>query len=201
MTENRRYSMKKRGGALFYFKDGVVMSDEDVLFDLNMLNDTNIFFKSELSRYKEVNRLDVWKSSYNSEDALIAELQDKCDKKQEHIIHLENKIHRMREDIKRLEALYHYRGYIGSGDVKKEYYRMEKLLRAENNKLKEENEQLKSEKEDMQILINNISDQRDEFHRAVRENANRVGELKKENEDLKKDVRRLHSEVCRRRGY
>lgn len=61
--------------------------------------------KSELSRYKEVNRLDIWKSSYSSEDALITELQNKCDKKQEHIVILENKIKRMREAIHKLERL------------------------------------------------------------------------------------------------
>jgi len=82
---------------------------------------------------------------------LLNELQIKCDNKQEHIVVLENKIHRMREDIKRLEALYHYRGYIGSGDVKKEYYRMEKLLKAENDKLEKENGELKQS-------VNNFKD-------------------------------------------
>jgi hypothetical protein len=53
MTENKRYSMKKRGGALFYFKDGVIMLDEDVLFDLNMLNDTNNALKSNRHRFEE----------------------------------------------------------------------------------------------------------------------------------------------------
>ena len=56
MTENKRYSMKKRGGALFYFKDGVIMSDEDVLFDLNMLNDTNNALKSDRHRFEEENK-------------------------------------------------------------------------------------------------------------------------------------------------
>lgn len=55
------------------------------------------------------------------------------------------------------------------------------------NDLVDENEQLKSEKKDMQILINTISDQRNEFHRGARENANRVGKLEKENEQLKQD--------------
>ena len=56
------------------------------------------------------------------------------------------------------------------------------------NKLAEENEKLKSENDDMRFLINNISAQRDEFHRGARENANRVGKLKKENEKLKKEI-------------
>ena len=46
------------------------------------------------------------------------------------------------------------------------------------NKLAEENEQLK-------LQLQNTSDQRDEFHRGARENANRVGKLEKENEQLK----------------
>ena len=45
------------------------------------------------------------------------------------------------------------------------------------NSLSEENEQLKTQ-------LQNVSDQRDEFHRGARENANRVGKLEKENEQL-----------------
>lgn len=54
-----------------------------------------------------------------------------------------------------------------------------------------ENEQLKSENEDMKRLINNISLQRDEFHRGARENANRVGKLKRENKELKEEHERV----------
>ena len=57
--------------------------------------------------------------------------------------------------------------------------------------VEKENEQLKSENEDMRRLINNISHQRDEFHRGARENANRVGKLKKENEQLKHKLKSL----------
>ena len=56
------------------------------------------------------------------------------------------------------------------------------------NDLNDENKKLKSENEDMRRLINNISHQRDEFHRGARENANRVGKLKKENEQLKQSI-------------
>lgn len=65
---------------------------------------------------------------------------------------------------------------------------------AENqiNELSEENEQLK-------ILLDNISAQRDEFHRGARENANRVGELEKENEQLKKENKKLHETMYRTR--
>ena len=92
------------------------------------LMEENKQLQSELSRYKEVNRLDIWKSSYSSEDALITELQNKCDKKQEHIILLENKIHRMREAIHKLEWLATHR----------------------NGELKRENEYLKQEVETLQ---------------------------------------------------
>ena len=61
----------------------------------------------------------------------------------------------------------------------------------ELNKLNEENKQLKSVNEDMRRLINNISHQRDEFHRGARENANRIGKLKKENEQLKSEIEKL----------
>ena len=54
-----------------------------------------------------------------------------------------------------------------------------------------ENEQLKSANEDMKRLINNISLQRDEFHRGARENANRVGKLKRENKELKEEHERV----------
>lgn len=60
---------------------------------------------------------------------------------------------------------------------KDEFIRLYKRIVDE---LEEENEKLKSENKDMRVLINNISDQRDEFHRGARENANRVERLKKE---------------------
>ena len=46
------------------------------------------------------------------------------------------------------------------------------------NELYEENNELR-------LQLNLCSDQRNEFHRGARENANRVGKLKKENEQLK----------------
>ena len=49
------------------------------------------------------------------------------------------------------------------------------------NDLLEENEQLK-------IQLQNTSTQRDEFHHGARENANRVGELEKENRQLKEEI-------------
>lgn len=49
------------------------------------------------------------------------------------------------------------------------------------NELHEENIELR-------FQLNLCSDQRNEFHRGARENANRVGKLKKENEQLKSDV-------------
>ena len=47
--------------------------------------------------------------------------------------------------------------------------------------------ELHEEKEQLKFQLQNTSDQRDEFHRGARENANRVGKLEKENEQLKKD--------------
>ena len=45
---------------------------------------------------------------------------------------------------------------------------------------------VKKENEQLRLQLNNCSAQRNEFHRGARENANRVGKLKKENEQLKK---------------
>lgn len=50
------------------------------------------------------------------------------------------------------------------------------------NGLSEENEQLKTQ-------LQNTCDQRDEFHRGARENANRVGQLEKENKELKQKIK------------
>ena len=112
---------------------------------LNELAEENEQLKSELSRYKEVNRLDIWKSSYSSEDALITELQNKCDKKQEHFVVLENKIHRMREAIHKLEWLATHR----NGElIREDYRKLDKEIiddiHNEFQKVKEENEQLKN---------------------------------------------------------
>ena len=52
------------------------------------------------------------------------------------------------------------------------------------NSLVNENEQLK-------MQLQNISAQRDEFYRGARENANRVGKLKKENKELKEEHERV----------
>ena len=48
------------------------------------------------------------------------------------------------------------------------------------NELHEENNELR-------LQLNLCSDQRNEFHRGARENANRVGKLEKENEELKSE--------------
>ena len=45
------------------------------------------------------------------------------------------------------------------------------------------------ENEQLRLQLNLCSDQRNEFHRGARENVNRVGKLKKENEQLKQTLR------------
>ena len=53
------------------------------------------------------------------------------------------------------------------------------------NELTEKNKELR-------LQLNLCSDQRNEFHRGLRENANRVGKLEKENEQLKKENKKLN---------
>lgn len=63
------------------------------------------------------------------------------------------------------------------------------MLKSRNQKLKLNNELYDTENEKLRIQLKNTSDQRNEFHCAVMENANRVCELEKENEQLKKDAK------------
>ena len=51
---------------------------------------------------------------------------------------------------------------------------------------------VKKENEQLRLQLNSCSDQRNEFHRGARENANRVGKLEKENEQLRKENKELH---------
>ena len=134
--------------------------------DYQDLKKENKQLKSELSRYKEVNRLDIWKSSYSSEDALITELQNKCDKKQEHIVVLENKIHRMREAIHKLEWLATYR----------------------NGELIRENKQLK-------IDLGIAEDNRKLDKEIIDDIHNEFQKVKEENEQLKQLLREVEHEL------
>ena len=54
-------------------------------------------------------------------------------------------------------------------------FSLRETLQQELQRVENENEQLKTQ-------LQNTSDQRDEFYRGARENANRVGKLEKENE-------------------
>ena len=79
-------------------------------------------------------------------------------------------------------------------NLTKEHYLCEDKTEALNltyllNELYEENKQLKTQ-------LQNTSDQRDEFHRGARENANRVGKLKKEIEQLKARLLYDGDDVC-----
>lgn len=56
---------------------------------------------------------------------------------------------------------------------------------------------LKKENEQLKIQLQNTSDQRDEFHRGARENANRVRVLAEENEELKQVLGSILIEVRR----
>lgn len=56
------------------------------------------------------------------------------------------------------------------------------------NKLAEENKEIK-------IQYDNLKAQRDEFYRGARENANRVGQLEKENKELKYHLNRTEKEL------
>jgi len=70
----------------------------------------------------------------------IEQLKIKSDNKQKHIVRLEEKIHRMRDNIKRLEVLYHYREQDGHVDLKKECWQ----LKQENGRLKGEIKKLET---------------------------------------------------------
>ena len=48
---------------------------------------------------------------------------------------------------------------------------------------------------EQQILINTITDQKNEFHRGARENANRVGQLEDENNKLKEENKQLKEKI------
>lgn len=51
--------------------------------------------------------------------------------------------------------------------------------------------QLYDENQELKFMLQNVSEQRDEFHRGARENARRVGELKKRVLELEKEVKAL----------
>lgn len=87
-------------------------------------------------------------------------LKEQSDKKQKHIVHLENKIHRMRDSIKRLEVLYHYQGQDGSVDLKRECWELKQQvgqLKKENSDLKIENDGLSDTVEGLQELLTHIN--------------------------------------------
>lgn len=104
-------------------------------------------------------------------------LKQDCLKKQKHITHLENKIHRMREQIKKLEVLYHYRGQEGSVDLKTECYN-----------LKKENAELKAVKRFAENNGINIFDINTVFRNCYDDNeklTEDIRELRKKNIELR----------------
>ena len=128
---------------------------------LNDLSEENEQLAKEKERYKRLS--EIRREEINNRILTIKEFIENCS---------DNKVKKILEDLFYSEV--------------KEYD-----LSAQNRKLLHENEKLKSENEDMRRLINNISLQRDEFHRGARENANSIGKLKKENEQLKQQLKEL----------
>lgn len=99
--------------------------------------------------------IDVECELLNKLDKQMNEYRQDVLKKQDHIRILESKIHRMRENIKRLEVLYHYRRQEGSVDIKKECWE----LKQENGRLKaveRENEKLRKKNKELQLLLDKI---------------------------------------------
>lgn len=74
---------------------------------------------------------------------------------------------------------------------------LENMLEIENmmNQLDNENQKIKEENEELKTQLQNTSDQRNEFYRGARENANRVGKLEKENEQLKQLIKKLEKQI------
>lgn len=64
------------------------------------------------------------------------------------------------------------------------------------NKFYEEKEQLTKENKELQFQCNMLREQSNEFHRGARENANRVGQLKKENKELKQLIDLFAQDIC-----
>ena len=148
MSENNRFILVfKDSKNYFYYKD-ILTGDKINLntFELEeMLN----------SLWKQTQRFEKQNKRLSEENEQLKEI---CDNKQKHIVHLENKIHRIREYVKKLEGLYHYRGIAGiPGDDKKECYQFEKKynqLKKEIKELSEENKQLKSINHELKISEN-----------------------------------------------
>ena len=61
-------------------------------------------------------------------------------------------------------------------------------LRHDATILIQSNQDYRKENEQLKFQLQNTCYQKDEFHRGARENANRVGKLEKENEQLKKEI-------------
>jgi len=111
----KRVSGAKDNGRIISFMD---------MFDLlNELHDENEQLKQDIRELQN--------------DKLLTELQMKCDKKQEHIIVLENKIRRMRESIHKLEWLANHR----NADLQRE----NQQLKSTNKKLEDKIKKLETE--------------------------------------------------------
>lgn len=65
----------------------------------------------------------------------------------------------------------------------------------EQTKIAKKLNELHEENQELRLQLNLCSDQRNEFHRRAIENAHRVGKLEKENEQLKKDIKQIHTYI------
>ncbi len=57
-------------------------------------------------------------------------------------------------------------------------------------------EDLEQKNKELQFQLNLLREQANEFHRGARENANRVGQLKKEKKELKQEIETLKMEIA-----
>jgi len=73
-------------------------------------------------------------------------------------------------------------------------------IECDKNSLKKDVISLEKENKDLKIQLQNTCMQRDEFYTGARENANRVGKLKKENKQLKETIKELELENAKHIG-
>ena len=148
-----------------------VLDEDEVVDLLNSLDDECIFLTKQR---------DYWKQKYEQgtetlDYQLLQEKDDKIKELEVKILNTELINEQLQEENKELRAK------ASSWKITCSQESNEKnVLFMENRRLKDENEQL-------QFQLKNISTQRDEFFKGARENSLKIGQLEKENEQLKKE--------------